>query len=160
MSKFVAVSVGCPNCVFHFDSVEEFEEKAEEYKKHFVEEWSIEVLESDAPVCYQNEISQNNLEFWLDNEDLAAENPIAVEFLIDLGGDWQDNIENHLEDVMVYMGQIAEYAKELAEDSTPKPDRGLYWEYIDWERVANEGECSGNYVEIQPREWVVNANSF
>lgn len=161
MSKFIATSYGYPVYSFIFNDLEEYEDKAEEYKICFdCEEWQIEVLESDTPQCYQDKINQNNIEFWLDNEDDVIANPIAAEFLIGLGGDWQDNIEQYLDDVCIYSGKISDYAEELAEECTPESERGDYWEYIDWERVAQDGVCGSDYIEIQSGEWVVNANDF
>ena len=145
---------------FYFDSSEEFDLKLSNAK---YEEVEIDYIDGDNPLLFEAaKIHQCDIDTWfssLDNFSDTDNEAISIGYLMDLY-DTDVAIQRHSE-VVLFNGDIADYAYELVEDVyslDQLPD--LIRNHIDYDSIARDLELNSEVTELSRNVWVVNCLEF
>ena len=145
---------------FYFDSTDQFDQKLSVSK---FEEVEIDYIDGDNPKLFQAaNIHQCDIDTWFDELDQYSDTDdeaISIRYLMDFY-DTEAAIQRHNE-VILYNGDIADYAFELVEDVYPLdqlPD--LIRCHIDYDSIARDMALNSEVAEIDHNLWVVNCLEF
>ena len=145
---------------FYFDSIDQLNQKLSQAN---YEEVEIDYIDGDNPRLFQAaNIHQGNVDSWFSELDIFADvdnEALSIRYLLDLM-DLEDAINRH-DEVILYNGNLADYAFELVEDVYPLdqlPD--LIRCHIDYDSIARDMELNSEVTEVSRNTWVVNCLEF